>query len=284
MVNWAAANPFKKADTKAQTTQQQPAVKQQQQNKTDNGLNPDPNKKQQQNGQEGNDPLLNFESLWQPDIDAKTGQPVVKQDTKSKSYLPSVDPKKFGEMVEKMDFTRDLDETDLAELREGGDKGIQATMRMLNKASRRAFQSAFAASNKMAEQGFSGARDRFMSEVPDHVRDMMVDSELSSSAEYAKNPALAPIVSTVKKQYLQKFPKATSAEINNAINQYFAYLGGELNKKKADPNQTQDDNASRLRKGAPEADFMEWISKEVGDGAANPFASGEDTEDPNQQQ
>lgn len=278
MVNWAAANPFKKADTKAQTVQQ-PAPKQQSQNKqSENGLNPDPNKKQQNNQQEGNDPLLNFESLWQPDLDAK-GQPVVKQDTKSKSYLPSVDSKKFGEMVEKMDFTRDFDETDLAELREGGDKGIQATMRMINKANRRSFQSAFAAANKMAEQGFAGARDRFMGEVPDHVRDMMLDSELSSSAEFTKNPALAPIVNTVKKQYLQKFPKASPSEINNAINQYFAYLGGELNKKKTDPNQTEDNNATKLRRGVPDADFMEWISKEVGDGAANPFASGEDNPD-----
>lgn len=277
MVNWAAANPFKKADTKSQTVQQQPATKQQQ-NKTDSGTVPDPNKKQQNNQQEGNDPLLNFESLWQPDVDAK-GQPVVKQDNKSKSYLPQVDPKKFGDMVNTMDFTRDFDETDLAELREGGDKGIQATMRMINKAGRRSFQSAFAAANKMAEQGFAGARDRFMGEVPDHVRDMLVDSELSSSAEYAKNPALAPIVATVKKQYLQKFPKATSSEINNAINQYFAYLGGELNKKKPDPNQTEENNSAKLRKGVPDADFMEWISKEVGDGNANPFATGDDNPD-----
>lgn len=277
MVNWAAANPFKKADTKAATPQQQPQNKTQDKGKTEES-NLEPNKNKNKNSQEGDDPLLNFESLWQPDLDEK-GQPKVKQDNKSKSYLPTVDSKKFGEMVNQMDFTRDFDDTDLADLREGGDKGIQATMRMINKANRRSFQSAFAAANKMAEQGFSGARDRFMGEVPDHVRDMMLDSELSSSAEYMKNPALSPIVNTVKKQYLQKFPKATPSEINNAINQYFAYLGGELNKKKPDPNQTQDDHATKLRRGAPDADFMEWISKEVGDGAANPFASGDDNPD-----
>lgn len=276
MLNWAATNPFKKADAKASGTsspQQQPK----QQDKTQQ-VDPNKDNKQQQNKQTdtGDDPLLNFSSLWQPDMDEKTGQPKVKQDNSKKSYLPSIDPKKFEEMVGKMDFTRDFTPEDIEAVKAGGDGAVQALANMMNGVGRRAFSSSFAAANKIAEQGFSGAKDRFMSEVPDHVREMMIDSELHGSEEFMKNPALAPIVSTVKKQYLQKFPKASPAEINSAIKQYFSYLGGELNKSKPDPNKQQDDNASRLRKGDVNADFMEWISKEVGEGNISPFAESED--------
>lgn len=280
MAGWR--NPFAAADSKAvggpqpqprqEQTRQEPN---RQENKSGTVPEGDKGTKGPKQAQSGDDPMLNFESLWQPDMDEK-GVPKVKTDNSKKSYLPQIDAKKFEEMVGKMDFTRDFTPEHIEAVKGGGDGAVSALAAMMNGVGRRAFTSSFAAANKLSEQGFSAARDRFMSEVPDHVRDLMVDNELSGSAEYSKNPALAPIVSSVKKQYLQKFPKATAGEINTAVNQYFAYLGKELNKPKGDQNSEQTDNAKKLRRGDGDADFMDWIAKEVGEVGDSPFAGRDD--------
>lgn len=258
MPTWAGSNPFAKADNKALA----PAPAAKPVAKKPGDVTEDKTKEIKGVQQEGDDPLLQFDSLWQPNKD-KDGKDIVPDNSKPKSYLPTIDSTKFEAMVGKMDFTRDFSPEEMEAF--NGQDPAQRTAAfgsMMNKVARRAFSSSFAAANKIAEQGLAGARDRFVGEIPEHVRGMMTDSELSGSVSITSNPAFAPLVDNVKKQYLQKFPKATATQVNTAVKQYFDHLGAELNKKSS-KNEDSPDNSKKLRQGNPDADFMEWISGEA---------------------
>lgn len=277
------ANPFTKADNTQRQQQQQvnqPNQNQQQQQQTTQGVIPDgsdqtddPNNKQQKKDGASDDPLLDFNELWQPNKD-KDGK-VIQDQQGPTSYLPAIDPTKFAGMVEKMDFTRSIKPEDWAAIQAGGDGATKALANVLNTTVRQSFMTTFSAMNKLVEQGFSGAEERFLGKVPDHVRDIMVDSSLEGSNPIVSNPAFAPMVKSVKQQYLNKYPKASPGAVNKAVNAYFdkmyqdmeAHKAGGVNKNK----NNQRPNA--LSQGTDDADFLGWLGKEV----------GAQTEDPNQQ-
>jgi hypothetical protein len=262
-INWANLNPFNKAERRAAGAGDEPQPQPKERTDvSDDPNNLDPAKKINSKGGEGHDPMLEFESLWQPNVD-KDGKPVV-ENKASGSYIPQMDGKKLSEMVSKMDFTKDFTPEEV-EAFNGQDANTRTAAfgSMMNKVARRAFSSALAASTKLNEAGFNTARERFMGEVPDHVREMMTENELSGSVSVMKNPAFAPMVNMIKKQYLAKFPKATPGEVNKAVTQYFDAFGAELTKKPAGPGNVNSAQ-KKLRQGSPDADFMDWISAEVG--------------------
>ena len=260
--NWARLNPFAKADRgelSPPSPQQIPNTNQNQ-NKDTSGFVPDnTNRGKKHEGED--DPLLNFSDLWEPNKD-KDGKPIPDKDNNNSGYIPQLDPKKFGDMVSKIDFSKTFTPEEMEAVKTGGDGAVAAIASMINKATRQSFQVSLAAATRLAEQGFTNAKERFQSEIPDHVRNHMLDNDLNADPLF-KNPALQPVVRSVKDQYLKKFPKATPSELNNAVKQYFKYIGGEINKP---PEKNEDDpnvNKNKLRQGAADADFMDWLGKEV---------------------
>lgn len=283
-MDWARVNPFMKADNKT-LEPANPRVTSSPDNKQGpkppkSQTIPDDNNNNNRQQDDGDDPMLQFDKLWEPNLD-KDGKPIPDSNDDNGPYIPQLDPKKLGDMVNKMDFMRNaLDDQDLADLKEGGEKGINANLRIMQKMSRNVFTSAISAASKLAEGGFSNARKRFDGTMPERFRDLLTENELSSGIELAGDPAFAPMVGSLKKQFLKKYPKATPAEINVAINGYLNTLAERLKKPK-DKTQDVTDNAAKLRKGAADADFMDWISSEVDGSRASPFA--DDNDDPDAQ-
>lgn len=263
-INWAEMNPFSRADRgqlSPPSTGQQPNKKGSPTDNPDDPNNTDPTKKTTNQPGPGDDPLLKFESLWQPNVD-KDGKPLQSNDPNNSPYLPQLDPKKLDGMVNGMDFTRGIAVEDWKAIGEGGEAAIGAVAKIMNHVGRQAFRHSFQASNKLAEAGFGNARERFVGDIPNHVRDIVVDNELAADNPIMKNPAFAPLVNTVKQQYLDKFPKATPADLNNAVRQYFAYLAKEMNIPNKDKTQT-DSNTQKLRKGSVDADFEQWLGEDI---------------------
>jgi hypothetical protein len=267
MINWAEMNPFARAD-RGQTGEPTGRTAKGGTGPT-NDLNPnaddpnaDPNKVKNKQAGQGDDPLLKFDSLWQPNKD-KDGKDIVDDNSnQDKPYLPALDSKKFDALVGGMDFSRGISAEDWKAVGEGGENAIKAMANIMNHVGRQSFKHAFQASTRITEAGFSSARERFTGDIPNHVRDIVVDNELAADNPIMKNPAFAPVVKQVKEQYLRKFPKATPQELNGAVRSYFAYMAKELNQK-PNADQTVDDNARKLRKGDVDADFMEWLGEEI---------------------
>lgn len=267
-------NPFAAADAKTAAAPTAPVGK----TKTVEG-NPDTDPLRTKKIEtQSDDPLQNLESLWQPNMD-KDGK-VIPEQTDTGSYMPNLDAKKLQEMVDRMDFTTGVTDEEFGALKEGGEKSIGAMMNMLNRAGRKSFLTAFQASSKMAEQGFTKAQERFMKNVPNHVRDMMTDTALAD-LPIMKNPMFAPLVGNVKKQFLAKFPKATPDQVNQGVRQYFEKMKEGLTPGKTDTD--VGDPSKKLRTGDPTADFEAWLGDEVnqiGPGTFRNDAVGTEDTDP----
>jgi hypothetical protein len=276
MINWAEMNPFARAERTQQTGE--PAGKKPAPTSDDPNADPnaDPNKVKNKQQGEGDDPLLKFDSLWQPNVGAD-GKPIQEAGPNNNPYLPNLDPKKFETLVGSMDFTRGVTAEQWKAIGEGGEGAVAAMAGIMNHVGRQAFKHSFQASTRLSEAGFANARERFAGEIPNHVRDLVVDNELAQDNPIMKNPAFAPVVKQVKEQYLKKFPKASPQELNNAVRQYFSYMAKELN---VDPNKAknQDTNATKLSKGADDADFIDWLGEEIRAPAFNDQAQGEGQE------
>lgn len=262
-INWAQLNPFARAE-RGQLTPESPTNSQPNKKGTpaDNPDDPnDPNNKLKNQPGTGDDPLLKFESLWQPNVD-KDGKPIQSNDPNNTPYLPQLDSKRFEGLVNGMDFTRGIAAEDWKAVGEGGEGAVAAVAKIMNHVGRTAFRNSFQASNKLAEAGFGNARERFVGDIPNHVRDIVVDNELAADNPIMKNPAFTPLVNSVKQQYLDKFPKATPSELNTAVRGYFAYMAQEMN---TGPNKDkpQTTNAQKLRRGEPDADFAAWLGEDI---------------------
>ena len=223
----------------------------------------DPNKTTAKTG-EGDDPMLQFESLWQPNTD-KDGKVIPSKNSQQSSYLPQLDPKKFGDMVEKMDFTRHITKEERAALVGGGEGAVEAMLSVMNKSHRQNFINSISAMSRLVENGFSGAQGRFADMIPDHVRNLMAEDSLNASSGIMRNPAFAPLVRGVKNQFLDKYPKATPSQINTAVEAYFENMYQEMHAGKTQKQTpTRRDNTDKLKTGDQDADFMQWIESEVG--------------------
>lgn len=251
MKSWSELNPFREKPVVQQQQQQQAPVKKEGEQQ-----------QQQQQQQQSDDPMDKIESLWQPNKNEK-GEEIVVESEDNSPYLPQFDQKKFAEMMGKMDFTKGISGEEWKAIKEGGDGAQAAFASVMNKVGRGAFNAAMTASMRMTEAGFASAKGRFTGGVPDLVRDFMTESGISDSISIAKDPAFAPLVKNVKSQYLAKFPKASPSEVNGAVKKYFDALQKKLAGSQTDKTVELQDNATKLRKGAPDADFGEWLGEDM---------------------
>lgn len=256
MLSWSEINPF--AEKKSP---ERPAPEKKESTEETAELNADGTPKVKSKPGEGDDQLAHFESFWQPNKD-KDGKEILESNDDSTPYLPNIDQKKFGEIVGKMDFSKSFKPEHLAAIEKGGAEATQALVEMMNSVGRQSFAAAFTASQRATEAGFGNARNRFKSGLPEHVRDLMSDNGLNEALSITKNPVFEPMVKSVKAQYLKKFPKATPAEVNAGVKQYFDYLQKELSGGSKTAEETLD-NKQKLRTGAGDANFLEWADQDL---------------------
>lgn len=267
---WALSNPFAKADKAAI---EGPQLKSQTQKIDDvnDDTNKDLNKPNLQNkGRSGDDPMADLESLWQPNMD-KDGKEIP-DNIDEGTYMPTLDNKKLQAMVDKMNFMDGITKEEMDALKAGGDDSLGALANIVNRAGRTSFTRAFHASSKLAEQGFNRAQERFMKNIPNQVRDMMVENGLNDAVGLTQNPMFKPLVSQVKTQFMKKFPKATPAEVNNGVKKYFDAMEAEFAKGRQ-KNEKVDDPSTKLRKGSNDADFEAWLGDEISGLKNNVFSN-----------
>jgi len=221
----------------------------------DNNL--DPNNK----NKEGNDPLMQFDKLWENEPeDPKNPKP--KEPT---SFLPVIDPKKLGEMVGKMDFTKSVTSEQLAKITAGGEDATKVLLDVINNVGRQAVTVAFHSSTRLAEKGISNAQERFFERVPSHVKDVMISNGLSNSSAIMKNPAYAPLVEGVRARFQARYPKASPGQLETAVNRYFTDMAADITGAAKSKDNVELDNVSKLRKGSADADWENWLENELKD-------------------
>jgi len=258
-------NPFAKPAPQQTVVTQQPQNKDQLQSTVippeDNIDAGDPNKKVDPNKKgAGDDPMMDFSKLWEDEpVD-----PNKQIEPKETGFLPKIDPAKIAETLGKIDFSKSMTPEEATAITGGGEKATQAHLSVLNKSLRQSMMTMFNVAHKMVEQGLTNAEGRFLERVPSHVKNIMVESDLTATDPLMSNPAFSPMVEAARQRFQEKFPKATPVQITKAVSAYLK----DMVKAATKPEVTiEEDNAKKLTKGAADADWDKWIEAEISKGS-----------------
>ena len=186
-----------------------------------NGMVPssDPTPNAGQNGTQtpAASPLDVFKDVWQTPTNAQT-------DTNG-TVFAGVDPQKLMESASKVDFSKAVTQEQLTAMAAGGEGAMKAFAESLNKVAQTVYaQSAFA-TTKIVDQALAKAQEGYDSRLPTMIKKFSVNENLQDQNPLLSNPALTPLVSALSEQLVRKNPNATSAEIQQQVNDYFAALG-----------------------------------------------------------
>lgn len=146
-----------------------------------------------------------------------------------------IDQEKLVANVKSRNFaTPDLSEQMQAAL--SGD--VDAFREVLNEVGRQAFLQAAQFSEGAAERAGRQSLERATKKLPKEVRSVLGHNELVGLNEAFKDPALAPMVSSLRTTFEQKYPDAGPKEIAAAVNKYLTAAAGVLGAPAAaDPTQ-----------------------------------------------
>ena len=161
----------------------------------------------------GQSPTENFASLWS-----------TPQQTQNGNQQPNFKfaPDQLNQVASKMDFTQGLNPETLTKIQQGGPEGVQAFVDALNHVGRQAFTQSATLSSHLTEQGYQAGTQSVNKALPNLVNNHLAKDALFNANPALRDPALAPLVSAVQLQIQQQHPNATPAEINSAVQAYFA--------------------------------------------------------------
>lgn len=156
-------------------------------------------------------PTDKFADLWDP----------IKQDGSKTGQEPEgLTPEKMLEAASKVDFKRVLDQDSLAKIQAGGPEAVQALAELLNKASQTVYGQSTVVAQKLMEAQEARLKKEFAEQVPNLVKKhTMRDTFLAENPAF-KKPSVAPVVEAIQSQLAQKYPKATTSELNSMAKEY----------------------------------------------------------------
>lgn len=169
-------------------------------------------------------PLKNFEALWQPNA------------TDKNDTTPPENPystEKFMEVAGKVDFTKVLNREDLQKISAGGEEAVAAFAAALNKTSQTVFGQAAALAHKLSERSAQSARDEVLAQLPALMKKHSASEGLLESNPAFTNPALQPVVQALQSQFTEKYPNASSKEIQKMTMEYLQGAADMINPPKS---------------------------------------------------
>lgn len=186
-------------------------------------------------------PLEQFGKLWEtPPVDpnAQSSEPA------------QITPERILEAAGKVDFSKVLSQTDLQAIAGGGEAALNALSTVLNKSMQTSYGHSAVAANKIVEQAIAQAEQRFAAKLPTLINTQASKSEMLTGNKALSNPAVAPLVEMVHKQFVEKYPNATSNEIAALTQDYMKTVAGVFN--------PQTPNAGQVAASSKKAAAEDW--------------------------
>src|SRR5574341_309566 len=200
-------------------------------------------------GSEQGSPLDGFADIFKIDPNAAPQQDPLSQ------KLLELDPKKLGESVSKMDFTRNLNQ-ELVQKALQGDS--QAFGQVLNSA----FQGAFAASTQMMvglmKQAITKNNGRFNSVLEGRFRDFQINSS-NSNNKVLNHPSVKPVLAAIRQQIANSpvGKNLSASEIQQKAEEYFMATADALTSLKTELG---DKDKAKGGGGGQDYDFSMFLS------------------------
>jgi len=209
-----------------------------------NGTNPtngqDQNSNTQQQQQENKSPLEEFHKLWEP-VTGPDGKPA----STTKEPLFNVDPKQVMEAASKTDFKSVATAEELAKVAAGGQDGVAAMMDIMQKLATNVYANAAVAATKIAESGITKALSQAEQRLPQVIRQQQFGDSLVTKNPALQDPAVRPIIESVKAQMTQKYPNATPSELQEMAERYMQAAADAFNPAKQEELRRQQQQAAK---------------------------------------
>lgn len=161
-------------------------------------------------------PLAEYSALWHKDE---------KNDGKEPNLVPNfkTDPAKLMESAKNVDFVSGIDPKVLDAAAKGDKEALGA---VVNQAAQLGFARSAAVTTSIVERALQQQAKSFKDEVMPHIlRNNEISRTLREDNELFSNPAVAPMLEMVEKQFAIKYPKASPAEVSQKAKEYVQEFG-----------------------------------------------------------
>lgn len=192
-------------------------------------------------------PMDKFKDLWQP-----TQTDPNSAGEQSNSPAP-VDPQKLMEAAAKVDFSKIVTQDMIQKIAGGGEEAAAAFVQAMNLTAQTVYGQSAVTTAKIVEQAVSQAREQFIAEIPNHIRNQNVRGRVFEENPAFSNPAIAPLIEAQVQQLASKFPKATPAELNTMAKEYLQGMAALISPPKADAS-------GKSQTGKGETDWESYLN------------------------
>lgn len=175
--------------------------------------------------EENKSPLAEYATLWD-DVPKKEGDP------DPAAPVTSLDPAKLQEIVSKVDFSKSLNQENLAKIAAGGEEATAAFASSMNEVAQQVLIQATLAANKMTEQAVSAAVEAQNAKIPELIRSATTSAALIKANPLFQDPAIKPVIDAVKSQLAEKNPTATPDQLTEMAQNFVSVMGEQLAPKK----------------------------------------------------
>lgn len=160
-------------------------------------------------------PLADFGDLWKPDPNAKPAASLVPEF--------NIDPKKLMETSRGIDFSKQISAAAM-EAAKAGDPS-----QAINEAVQAGFAQSFGAAAQLLKDAMSQQAKTFNETImPEVLRRNEISRGLSDDNKLFDNPAVAPMLKMVERQFADKYPTAPASEVTAKAKEFIKQFGNEI--------------------------------------------------------
>ena len=157
--------------------------------------------------------LSEFSNLWET-----TPEELAAQDT---SLNFNITPEQLAAVSDKLDFSSLATPELRQRIASGGEDAVNASLELQNLVSRAVYQQNALATTKLVEAAHARAQAQIGQQIDQRFKALGLAENTAIQNPALSNPAVAPLVKDIQQRILQKFPSATSQEIQAKTNEYF---------------------------------------------------------------
>lgn len=165
------------------------------------------------NQQQANkNPLDAFNDLWET--------PKLKEGEKEQENMFNVDPVKLREAAGKVPFDQVITPEIRATIAKGGEEGVNASISAMNTMVQSVYAQSALATTKIVEKAINDAQAKWDANLPNVIKRHNVGNSLREENPAMNHAAVAPLISALESKLVQKYPNATTKEINDMAKDY----------------------------------------------------------------
>lgn len=172
-------------------------------------------------------PLDSFADLWQT-------KPKDPNAPANATESMEIDAEQLHQHVAKLSFTDSISQDTLQKIAAGGEDAVSALVEVVNAVGRNVLAQSTLVGNKLAQRVATHEAKNLQGSLESRIKAMQLSSNLVEANPLFNNPAVKPVIDSVKDQLVEKFPDATSAELTKMAQEFVIAMSTALN-----PNATQ---------------------------------------------